>query len=66
MGMPQIPAPARLPVDAVAYGTAGAALMGYLPTGLAIVASLLSILWLGIQIYAWWEARRAARSKTVS
>jgi hypothetical protein len=41
-------------IDAAAAGTAFASLTGYLPS----IASLLSIVWLAIQIYEWAKRKR--------
>jgi hypothetical protein len=62
MGMPSIPQQAQLPGDAVVYGGVIAVWLGYLPTVLAVVASVLSILWLGIQIFTWFRNRHASRT----
>lgn len=43
------------------WGAVGAALMsffGVIQGPLAVIASLLSICWLGLQIFAWFEKRR--------
>jgi len=62
MKAPVIPTQAQLPGDAVVYGGVVAVWLGYLPTVLAIVASVLSIVWLSLQIWTWLRNRRASRS----
>jgi hypothetical protein len=45
-------------LDATAAGAAFASFVGWLPGVLSIVASALSIIWLGIQIYEWRQKRK--------
>jgi hypothetical protein len=64
MGMPTIPQQAQLPGDAVVYGGVVAVWLGYLPTVLAIIASVLSILWLSAQLFTWIQNRRNAKKNS--
>jgi hypothetical protein len=56
-----IPQQAQLPGDAVVYGGVVAVWLGYLPTVLAVIASILSIAWLSVQLWTWYR-NRCARS----
>lgn len=44
----------KLAFDTAAIGTAFATLVGLLPT----IASLFSVIWLGIQIYEWYKKKK--------
>jgi hypothetical protein len=57
MGMPSIPQQAQLPGDAVVAGGLVAFWLGYIPTILGVVVSILSIVWLTLQIWTWWRKR---------
>lgn len=48
-------------LDAAAAGGAFASFAGYLPTLLACIASMLSIIWLTIQITEWYLKRQTRR-----
>lgn len=48
-------------LDVAAAGGAFASFAGWLPVLLSIVASVLSIVWLTIQITDWYFKRKAAR-----
>jgi hypothetical protein len=54
------------PVQAAGnWGSVGAAVMsffGVIQGPLAVLASFLSICWLGLQIFAWFEKRRKGKS----
>lgn len=49
--------PNKIVLDTSAVATAWGAVMGWLPA----LASLFSILWLGLQMYSWFEKRHQER-----
>jgi hypothetical protein len=53
-------------LDATAAGAAFASFVGWLPGVLSVVASALSICWLGIQIYEWWDRKKKEREEHAS
>ena len=56
--MKLIPQQAQMPGDAVVYGGVAAYWLGYLPTILGVAVSIVSLIWLSLQIWAWFDARR--------
>lgn len=49
-------------IDATAAAAAFASFIGWLPGALSIFASILSICWLGIQIYEWRQKKKGYRN----
>ena len=56
-----IPPQAQMPGDAVVASGIVAFWLGYLPTALGVIVSVMSMIWLGLQIYAFWKKRRESK-----
>lgn len=53
-----VPQSIQLPANWTAVSAAIASFVGWIQGPLAVVASILSIIWLGLQIYGWFDKRR--------
>jgi hypothetical protein len=53
--------PAQTGLNYGSVGAAAASFVGIIQGPLAVIASLLSIIWLALQIYSWVDKWRAAR-----
>ena len=53
-----IPQSVQVPANWAAVGAAISSFVGWIQGPLAVIASLLSICWLSLQIYGWFQKRR--------
>lgn len=58
MKLESIPQSIQTPANWTAVGTSVGAFIGWIQGPLAVIASLLSILWLSLQIYSFFKKRK--------
>jgi len=55
MRLDHIPQSVQTPCNWTAVGAAVSSFAGWIQGPLAVVASILSIIWLAVQLYSWWK-----------